>query len=61
MVCEFWLLWLQDETFDKLRGPSISDLVAKEMVDKLTYMGWELDQAADPEKVFTMYTMHVYA
>ena len=48
------LLWLQDEKFDPSKGPSISDLVAKETVDKLTYMGWELDQAADPIKV------HVY-
>ena len=36
-----------------MNGPSISDLVAKETVDKLTYMGWELDQAANPVKVYT--------
>ena len=43
--------WLQDEKFDAANGPSISDLVAKETVDKLTYMGWELDQGANPVKV----------
>ena len=42
---------LQDERFDKDHGPSIEELVAKEMVDKLTYMGWTEDQGADPEKV----------
>ena len=53
-VVIYFSLWLQGERFDRSRGPSISDLVAKEAVDKLTYMGWELDQAANPQKV------HIY-
>ena len=53
------VVWLQDEKFDPLRGPSISDLVAKETVDKLTYMGWELDQAADPKKVLYHLTLEL--
>ena len=42
---------LQDETFDQHAGPSIEELVGKEQVDKLHYMGWMLDQAADPKQV----------
>ena len=42
---------IQGEKFDKDQGPSIEELVAKETVDKLTYMGWTEDQGADPEKV----------
>ena len=45
------LLWIQDEVFDQRNGPAISDLVAKETVDKLAYMGWDLDESADPVKV----------
>ena len=41
---------LQDEKFDS-SGPSISELVGKENVDKLDYMGWLIDQGADPKKV----------
>ena len=52
-----WLPWLQDEVFDRRKGPGISDLVAKETVDKLSYMGWELDQSADPVKVFSQDTL----
>ena len=40
----------QDEKFDS-SGPSISELVGKENVDKLEYMGWLVDQGADPQKV----------
>ena len=32
-------------------GPSIDELVGKENVDKLDYMGWLIDQGADPKKV----------
>ena len=42
----------QDEKFDS-SGPSISELVSKENVDKLSYMGWLVDQAADPKKVLS--------
>ena len=41
----------QDEKFDKQKGPSIEELVAKEKVDKLSYVGWMVDQGADPKKV----------
>ena len=41
----------QDERFDQQKGPSIEELVAMEGVDNLGYMGWQVDQAADPEKV----------
>ena len=41
----------QGEKFDKERGPGIDKLVEQEDVDQLSYMGWQLDQAADPEKV----------
>jgi hypothetical protein len=40
----------QDEKFDS-SGPSISELVGNENVDKLDYMGWLIDQGADPKKV----------
>lgn len=40
----------QDEKFDS-SGPSISELVGMENVDKLDYMGWIIDQGADPKKV----------
>jgi poly [ADP-ribose] polymerase len=40
----------KDEVFDQRNGPAISDLVAKETVDKLAYMGWDLDESADPVK-----------
>lgn len=59
VVATVLVVWLQDEKFDPLRGPSISDLVAKETVDKLTYMGWELDQASDPKKVLYHLTVCV--
>ena len=36
--------------FRRRKGPGIDELVAKETVDKLSYMGWELDQSADPVK-----------
>ena len=42
---------VQDEKFDTQQGPSIDQLVAKETTDKLTYMGWEVDQGTDPVKV----------
>ena len=45
----------QDEKFD-LSGPSISELVGKENVDKLDYMGWLIDQGADPKKVLVNYS-----
>lgn len=45
------LFGLQDEKFDASKGPSIDDLVSKENIDKLKYMGWEIDQGADPVKV----------
>ncbi len=35
-------------------GPSMEELVDKERVDKLDYMGWSLDQGADPKKVKQM-------
>ena len=41
----------QDEKFDKVKGPSIDELVSRESVDKLSYMGWTVDQGKDPEKV----------
>ena len=41
----------QGETFDKDTGPSIEELVGKEGVDKLDYMGWTLDQGANPMQV----------
>ncbi|XP_019851276.1 PREDICTED: uncharacterized protein LOC100633591 isoform X2 [Amphimedon queenslandica] len=41
----------KDEKFDATKGPSIEDLVSKENVDKLKYMGWEIDQGADPVKI----------
>ena len=31
--------------------PSVEDLLSKEVVDKLGYMGWQVDQGADPVKV----------
>ena len=34
-----------------MTGPSIDELVGKENVDKLDYMGWLIDQGADPKKV----------
>ena len=42
----------QDEVFDQKSGPAVSDLVAKETVDKLAYMGWDFDESADPVKVW---------
>ena len=42
---------LQDEKFDTQKGPSIEELVAKEGVDKLDYMGWAVDEGADPKQV----------
>ena len=33
------------------KGPSIDELVSKETVDKLDYLGWEIDQGADPVQV----------
>ena len=36
---------------DPSKGPSIQELVDKEGVDKLGYMGWQLDQGANPVKV----------
>ena len=41
----------QDEKFDKVKGPSIDELVSRESVDRLSYMGWTVDQGKDPEKV----------
>lgn len=41
----------QDEKFDAKKGPSIEELVAKEGVDKLDYVGWMVDQGADPKQV----------
>ena len=41
----------QDEKFDPDKGPSVKQLVIQESVDKLDYMGWQVDQGADPEKV----------
>ena len=41
----------KDEKFDSSKGPSIAELVAKEGVDKLSYMGWTIDQGSNPEKV----------
>ena len=41
----------QDEKFDPDKGPSVEQLVIQESVDKLDYMGWQVDQGADPEKV----------
>lgn len=41
----------KDEKFDSSHGPSIMQLVEKEGVDKLSYMGWTIDQGRDPEKV----------
>ena len=41
----------QDEKFDLDKGPSVEQLVIQESVDKLDYMGWQIDQGADPEKV----------
>ena len=41
---------LQDEKFD-LSGPSIDELVGKENVDNLDYMGWLIDQGVDPKQV----------
>ena len=41
----------QGERFDQQKGPAIEELVALEDVDKLGYMGWQIDQAADPQKV----------
>ena len=32
---------------DALEGPSIEELVAKESIDKLPYVGWEVDVAED--------------
>ena len=47
----------QDEKFDKVRGPSIDELVSQESVDKLSYMGWTVDQGKDPEKVSYIVTV----
>ena len=41
----------QDEKFDQSKGPSITELVDKENVDMLQYMGWEIDQSKDLVKV----------
>ncbi len=39
------------EKFDSSNGPSIAELVGKEGVDQLSYMGWAIDQGSNPEKV----------
>ena len=51
MYVPFFRLSSQDEKFDKVKGPSIDELVSRESVDKLSYMGWTVDQGKDPEKV----------
>ncbi len=33
------------------KGPSIEELVAEEVVDKLLYVGWMVDQGKDPKQV----------
>ncbi|XP_065907786.1 protein mono-ADP-ribosyltransferase PARP4-like [Dysidea avara] len=40
----------KDEKFDQSKGPSIAELVDKENVDTLQYMGWEIDQSKDLPK-----------
>ena len=34
--------------------------MSKEAVDKLNYMGWEIDQGADPVKVFHNTNIHTH-
>ena len=50
VVIIIYCLTVQDEKFD-LTGPSIDELVEKENVDKLDYVGWLIDQGTDPKKV----------
>ena len=50
MVIIIYCLTVQDEKFH-LTGPSIDELVEKENVDKLDYVGWLIDQGTDPKKV----------
>ena len=49
-VTQVLIVFVQGEKFD-VTGPSIAELVGKENVDKLDYMGWLIDQGADPKKV----------
>ena len=41
----------QDEKFDQSKGPSITELVEKEDIDILQYVGWDIDQSKDIVKV----------
>ena len=55
-VLSFDTCW-QDEKFDQSKGPSIAELVDKENVDTLQYMGWEIDQSKDLPKVSCVYNL----
>lgn len=43
-------VWPQDEKFDADYGPKIEELVAKEEVDILPYVGWEPKPEPDKTK-----------
>ncbi|XP_065907785.1 protein mono-ADP-ribosyltransferase PARP4-like isoform X2 [Dysidea avara] len=47
----------KDEKFDQSKGPSIAELVDKENVDTLQYMGWEIDQSKDLSKETELHLM----
>jgi len=50
----------QDEKFDQSKGPSMAELVDKENVDTLQYMGWEIDQSKDLSKVTSSFIIFVH-
>ena len=39
--------------------PSVEDLLLKEVVDKLGYMGWQMDQGPNPVEVSSCPEVHV--
>ena len=51
---------LQDEDMSQKKGPTIEELVAKEGVDLLSYMGWEKQEEKDvKEEVMLNCIFHV--
>ena len=48
---------VQDEKYDKSAGPSIEDLVAKETVDILGYMGWQQKSYVKVEMVSSHFSI----
>ncbi|XP_065907778.1 protein mono-ADP-ribosyltransferase PARP4-like isoform X3 [Dysidea avara] len=47
----------KDEKFEQSKGPSIAELVDKENVDTLQYIGWEVDQSKDLSKETELHLM----